>query len=342
MRNVVRFRPIFLLAVLATAGCAINQLRVEYGREVATQGKAAAVASRGFLDQVEVSRENLEIELIAADPVCSQAGQSIIRARPIIGARMPASGSLCNATVQPGDRPWRRDRLDEELKPSLALIEALASYAGALGEIVNDEEPDPAKAINDALATALAFQGAVRAVAGGEGPLPAADDGRVTAITGFIGFLSDLQHEADRVRRLRQVVVDHPEGASGIIAILRRNLGTWDRRRREDLLLIARINDSLLDATIRRQPPLTASVRREALRANYAMRAANAASYQLFPALVQLLTTLDQADKDFRRILVEDPELNDRDNRQLAELTRQRIVQALGHFTALITAFRGA
>jgi len=345
MKIIPKRVAVVVVALLSTAGCATNQLRVEYAREVATQGKAAAMASRTFLSRVEAARQDLNIELVSADPACSRSdGTSLVRRAPMLGRGAPARAWLCvpERWLATGISVSRAP-IDERFKETLALIGTLSAYAGAVGEIADEKAPDPAKAINDALATALAFQGAVVAVAGAEGgPLPAANDPRVEAVTGLITFLTELQHQANQVRRLRALVAESPGAANPVISALRNEVTRWESSRNRDAAVATVVNQLLLGTLINRPVPLAPEVRRAALRAYYDRVAANQAADLLEPALTNLLNTLEQADRDFRRILVRDPELNERESRRVAELTRQNIVRALERVTALITAFRGA
>lgn len=343
MKIAPRYIPALFGALLMTAGCATNALRVEYAQTVVDKGKAATAASRTFIDQVDQSREDLEIELIAADPLCGRTpGQAFVRDRPLSGARAPASGWLCAWSETYGPFKIALGRVDDRINRSVALIDAITVYTAALSEVLDEEVPDPAVAFTNALATGLAVQNAITAVTGGDGVLPAADDSRVVAVRGFISFVGELAEEAHRVRGLRAVVARHPQGAAPLIATLRADLDDWEDRRGTQAGMMQNINDRLVQGLLQRQPPLTVAQRREGLRANYDLAAKNRAGELLYPALTQLLNAFETADSDFRRIIVEDPELNDRENRRIAELNRQRIVEGLERVTALITAFRGA
>jgi hypothetical protein len=235
-----------------------------------------------------------------------------------------------------------RGPLDPQFRSTLTLIEALAAYAGALGEIVDKEAPDPAKAINDALGTALAVQELIVAATAAEGgPLPSADDPRVSAVTGLISFLTQLQHRSDQVRALRQVVAESPGGANAVIAALRADVERWEANRIVDVAITTDINQLMMGRLVNRTPPATVEARRAALTALYARMRANEAGSLLEPAVLNLLAKVQEADVAFRRILQRDPHLNEAESRRVAELNRQNIVAALQRITALITAFRG-
>jgi hypothetical protein len=349
MPNAHRFRLILALALFATAGCAINTLRVEYATSVAAKGKAAMIAARAFLGQVQAGRQNTDIEVLSADPACNWPGFiSLVRPQPNVGRGMPAYGWLCwppGHTKLLTDIELSRGSLDDKMRPTLALIESITTYIDALAEIVATTDSDPTQGLTDALTTARSVEGFFDAVTGNEThQVPAAADPRVTAVTAFIRMLAVFQRESEQVDQLRALIArERPDGgAQGAIDELRRRLGIWDTIRAADDGVRRTVNNRLLNAVLTRQPPLTVAARREALRANYDRRAASEAGDLLFPAVARLLDELKKADDDLRRVLRENPHLSAREGRRVAEMNRRRVISALDSVTALITAFRGA
>lgn len=325
------------VALVATSGCATNAIRVEYAGNVAAQGKAATNASREFLARVEQARQEANIELVSADPIC---GRSPARVRPEPNmAAAPRPGWLCGGA---GGILLNLRAPHDDLQPTFALVESIASYADALTEIVDADPLDPAQELTDALETARAAQGALVAVLGGTGPVPASDDPRVAAVTGFIGFLGELQDEATTVKKLRKLLAENPQGAEGVVRVLRDQLRTWENSRKADELLRQTVNTALLRSVIEKNPPATPAERREALTSWYSRDATRRASARIQPALDAVLATLGQADQDMRRVLRENPDLKPAERRKIAELNRKRIIRALDLFTSLVTSFRGA
>lgn len=335
--------PLVLILAAGLTSCATNTLRVDYARTVGTQGRATAEASREFLNRVDIARREANIELVAADPAC-HTEPAIVRRSP----RVHANGDRGWLCVPRGWKPdpsynFSLHPLTPQLEPTFDLIAALSSYAEALTEIVDTKPSDPLKPLLDALATARAVQGTLQAVRNRTGePIPAADDPRVAAVSGFVGFLTELSDEADKVRRLRQVLAKHPEGARPLIQALREDLRGWNRIRAGDELLRSTIVEAIVQRTIDRRPPASVAERREALSSYYTLADAHRASAQVYPALTKVLDELESADRDLRRVLVETPNLNPKEKRKVAEMNRQRIVRALEGVTALITSFRGA
>lgn len=331
------------LLLASVSGCATNALRVDYARTVATQGKATAGASKEFLHQVDRARREANIELVAADPACGEFEEAKVRNDPRVSAR-EARGWLC---VPPRWNPdahtvFSLQPLTPELESTLDLIAALSAYSEALAEVVEAKAPDPLKPLIDALTTARTVQGTIQAVRNREGgPIPAADDARIAAVGQFVGFLTELSHEADQVRRIREVLAKHPEGAVPLISKLRGDLAEWEESRIDDDVTRLAIVAAIRRRTIMSRPPVSIAQRREAVTSFYNLQDASHAAAQIHPALDKVLEELESADKDLRRVIVHNPKLNPKERARVAELNRQRIVRALERVTALITSFRG-
>ncbi|HTU11662.1 MAG TPA: hypothetical protein VMG08_12290 [Allosphingosinicella sp.] len=341
--------PAIFGILVAAAGCATDPLRIEYAQSASAKGKAAATASRTFLDRVEAGRQALSIDLVAADPACARPDQrAMVRIQALTDRNAPARGWLCvprgwNGSGQDIDISRAPLANDPEMRATLGLIDALSTYSDALAEVVGRTGEDPAAALNDAFSTARAIQGFLLAATGTEkGPIWAADDPRAEAITGFVTFLGELAHQRAQVNALREVIENNPDVTSVTIATLRESIQSWESvRNSEDGLRIA-ASEVLLNGILNKQPPATAAARREAMRADYDRKAESDTARQVAPALYVLLDAFAQADADLRRILPENGPLNARERRRVAEIARQRIVRALERVTALITAFAGA
>jgi hypothetical protein len=326
---------------LALSACAINALRTDYAGKVGSQGQLVAAGATQFLDRVDEARTKVSVEMIAADPACGNS-PALFRNRPSLD--QPAPGWLCAypgtgeaaATSSLSLRP-----IAPELEPTLETIAALSAYSEALSEIVDADIPDAAKPLNDALALARAAEGTLRALAGGTAIVPAADDKRLTAITGFISFLGQLRGEADHVRAIREVIIANPQGAAPIIAALREHLELFNNQMRADDGLRSGISGALLRRVVDARPPLASDARRKAAETYYSLAQTARASGRIYPALGNALNKLEEADSDLRRVLVDNPRLTAKERRRISELNRQRVIDALNHITAVITAFRG-
>lgn len=337
-----------MISSLLTSGCATNALRVEYATNVGAEGRAAAEAARAFGNKAATAQRIANIELAVADPACGTLVPRV-RTAPNLGPNSPAEGWLClpegqNATPT----EFSQLALDDPrrtLTPLFAAVDSLVAYTDVLAEIASEEPPDVSASIADALGTASAFEGAILALLGAppdKAVVPESDDQRVAAVAGFAQMLADLSNEQSQVDALRKVIKDRPEGASALIKSLNGKLRLLETGRSANAAIVSALNAAQVQRVLKARPPFSASERRAALETYYGRQAAYDSESILYPAVVKLIDTLGQSDADFRRVIVKDPTLTDKERRLLAEITRKRVVRALQSFTALLNSLRGA
>jgi hypothetical protein len=338
-----RFAVIPLLLLLQ--GCATNALRTEYAGAVAERSAAAAQGARRFLAQVDASRLAANIELAAADPACARVSP-LLRQPPDIGADAPRVGFLCVNTKLRSPPPGVAISLlplAEELEPTLRLTEALGAYGEAIASLIEDDPVDPAQPLLDALSLALAAQDALNAViASSPTPIPVADDPRVSAIAGLVNFFGELNREARQVTALRRHIAEDPDRFKQVMAPLRRQLTSWERARSADVGILKVVEDASVQAVLLAEPPKSAEMRRAALERYYSKEAARRDEARIAPALFRLFDAVEEADADLRRVLAENPDVNDKERRRIAALNRERIIAGLKHVASLANAIRGA
>lgn len=337
----VLHHPAFLL-LLVLPGCALNALRTDYAGTVGSQGQLVAAASTQFLNRVDEERTAINVEMIAADPACAHS-PALFRRSPDLS--LAGATWLCavpNTSLAARTSPLSLRPLAPELEPTLELVASLSAYSEALSKIVEAEVPDASLPLIDALTLAREAEGTLRSLAGGTPVVPAADDGRLTALTGFITFLGQLQGEAGKVRELRAVMRAYPQGAEPVILALRVHLQLFNNEMRADAGLRSAISGALLNRAVTARPQLTMDARRKAAETYYSLAQSARAQARIYPALSEAFGKLETADADLRRVLVNHPNLSRKERHHIAELNRQRVIEALNHITAVITAFRGA
>lgn len=336
-------RSLSIAALFLLSGCAINALRTEYAKDVASTGSVVAVASSEFLHRVDTTRRLANVEMVVADPTCGRT-PAIVRGPILIQQLKP--GWLCvpsGAAVGAGDRSFSLTPIAPELQPTLELVGALSSYAEALAEVVDAKPSDPTKPLLDALTTARSAEGLLLALKVREtGATPAADDPRLKAVQGLVTFLGELSDEAHKVSELRKIIAANPLGALPTINALRDHLLTWENSRKADEAIRVVVTGALLRRSVDASPPVAPDARRKAITTFYELQDASRVAAKIHPALMVALDELEKADADLRRILVENPKLTAKERAKIAELNRQRVVRALNLITALITSFRGA
>lgn len=339
--------PIISLS-LVISGCATNALRVEYAANVGAEGKAAGEAARAFGNKAAAAQRIANIELAVADPACGTLAPRI-RKTPNLDPQPPSEGWLCLPEGQnAAASEFSQLALDDPrrtLTPLFAAVTSLVAYTDILAEIAGEESPDVAASIADALGTATAFEGAILGLLGAppdKAVVPDSDDKRVAAVAGFAQMLVDLSQEQSQIDALRNVIKERPEGATALIKVLRGKLRFLETGRSGNAGIVSALNAAQVQKALRTRPPLSASERRAALENYYGREAAYDSESILYPAVVELIDTLEQSDSDFRRVIVKDPKLTDKERRLLAEITRKRVGRALQSFTALINSLRGA
>lgn len=337
-----------LLLGLLVSGCATNAVRVQYAANVGAEGQAAGEAARSFGNRAAAAQRLANIDLVVADPACGTLAPRI-KTPPNLDPAGPAAAWLCLPEGQAATpSEFAELSLDDPrrtLTPLFAAVNALVAYTDILAEIAGEEPADVSTGIANALGTASAFEGAILALLGAppdKPVVPDSDDDRVKAVAGFAQMLADLSKEQTQVDDLRAVINKHPDGASAFIKQLRDKLRLLETARSANAALTSSVSTALVQKDLRKMPPLSASDRRAALEAYYAREAATDSQSALYPAVVNLLDTLQKSDADFRRVIVKDPTLTEKERRLRAEITRKRVVRALQSFTALINSFRGA
>ena len=331
-----------MVVLFGLSACAINQFRVESARGVAASAAVAAAATRSYLDEVDAARIRVALDIIALDPNCQNGAYfldspAIERltdpARPPRGwlcVRDKTSATSARAVIGPAA---------PELAPTLALIDALGDYGAAITKIVDDKQPHPAKDLADALKLAGAAEGLLRAGFGGTPLVPAADDKRLAAVSGFIELIQEIQSDKDRAERLTRLAGESESGE--LIAALQDHVRIWERARASSAGFSRTIAVTVYGASARIDPPLPAKERRDYAAALYAADANLAQGATLAPAIDETLEALANEDQAFRNSLGNPPHLNADQQRRLGELTRARLIAVFDALTSVMTAAKG-
>jgi len=337
-----------LVTVMMTAallsGYATNALRLDYAGDVAAQAETAANASRKFLTDVEKTRTEANLDLIAADPNCTPLFVYLRRVPDVAAISDPDDpprGWLCAKQPVAGvtqNDPYSLEPIGNELEPTLILIASLGAYGAAINDILEQEGGDAAQDIADSVALAGAAENLLRSAIGGKRLVPAADDPRLTSITAFVAFLQELQTEQDKVDDLRALVASST-GNEAIIRDLRDHLRSWEIARASDVIVQRALADTIMGVALRGE---TTPGERRALVAPYYQRAADqVTAARLAPALDAVLGELQAADADLRRVLKQNPDLTPAERARVARLNRQRLTRAFNGLADILTAFKG-
>lgn len=342
----VKAHRLWLIAMIAPvtlSSCAMNPLRIETARDVAGSAQVAVAATRSYLDTVEEARLRASLDVIGLDPNCV-AGAYMLRnpkLTQVRDPRTPPRGWLCSATKRPDTNPvpLAVGPITPELEPTLALVEALGSYADAITKIVDQKDPDPGKDLTDAFRLARAAEDLLRVGIGGTAVLPAADDQRLAAVTGFINLIALLDRERDQVEKLRILTQEKETGA--LITAMRDHLANWELSRKTNANLSYVIAGLMYGRSSQIDPPLPAATRRDYADAYFAASEPLISSAKLQPALDRSLAEVADADVELRDTLASNPRLTDKQKQRLSELTRERLITVFNSLTKLLTAAKG-
>ena len=330
-----------------TMACATNALRIEYASDVAKQGNAVAAVSGEYLAAVERARYAVNADIIAADPACRQS-RAVLRNPPasssVTDPRNPPRGWFCEQLASDDTRLHgvMLGPIDEEMRPTLELVRSLAAYSAAITKILDAPQANPVQDLENALAAARSAENLLRTLRNSNAPtlVPAADDARLQAVTGFIGFLSELRNEQITVGRLRDL---RARGGGGIalVTAIDNHLARWEQSRVDTERLGFALSNTLLNAAAREGSPLNAAQRRAYAEDYYSRARSRTASRQLFVALDIAVDGLREAEADYQNLLDEHPRLNREMRARRAEIIRQRLIRAFDLAVSLITSFRG-
>ena len=335
IRSRLRAPACLVLPALALlAGCATNQLRLDYAGDVAALGRSTATAADGFLDKVEDARIAANVELAVADPNCLPR-TAHVRQPPDFQRLAPdgtlARGWLCAAGAEQGTRPLSLAAPDREFEPTIQLIAALGSYADTIARILEGKGSDEGEDFNETLAL-------LDKAAGAMGALAAVDDGRLAAIGAFAAFVADLAREQRKVDQLRRLAAS-TQGGAELAGELQDHLIRWDGSRRSDLALQANLASEMMTRAFRAEPPAPPETRRELIAAYYARERGAREERLAYEVLGALFADLARADTDMRRVLAEDPDLTAAERATVRRALLTRVGSAFETAQSLLSAF---
>ena len=330
----LKFAPTVLLAL---AACGANQLRLESASTVASVSTAVVAASRAALDQVQEQRIRANETLVASDASCPSTG--------IIYIRLPTQGpqgALCapGAAPQPGILivPYDvRPIPESSLKPTVALIGALADYSGAMSKILAEPTPD----ISKELAGVAEKAGQAKALADGLLGTSLPDPAKILATDQaksaeeLFQLIINLSTEAEKVRDVRELVRSKDPEVAQITADLQKQLTDW-------LSLSAALDTRIATTRLEnyydnKSGSMTFQERLSFLELIDASRAAQDAVKTQGSALTSAMKILTEARTTLARRLA--GHFTAEENRKIAAIEQERILGALKIIATAAKAF---
>jgi hypothetical protein len=331
----------YILLFFLCSSCAINALRVERASKVAVASDAVVEQARQSLEEVKARRAEANLSLVASDPSCFPARKIWIRLTP-------ASGPLCalDNSPEPGVQkvPIVLDPVDERsLEPTILLISALADYGDALGKIATEPKPDVSKELKDVIEKA----GKAQAIANGllqldlPDPAKLLSDEQMSAATNLIQFASELLHEADQAKRIRQIAVEQGPKIDKLSVELSAKLHAWlDKSAMSDTQVLQNNLLAVYKAEVVDKGARTTwdyDRRSKFLGLIAAARGDRDAITARERAFDDSLAELSKAREGLSRAL--SGNLTDADRRELRDENERRILKALGLLAKVVMAF---
>lgn len=315
------------LLMLLTAGCALNTIRLDRATAMGEAGRAATAGTGKAMDALRSTNRDVLVDLVATDPNCALPN-------PVVaGGRADAATMICRAgALQPGDFPLRRWGA-RELRPSLAVIEALATYLGAVDAVVARKPLDLGGELADAEAKLAGLAGDLTTIAGAAPP-PQLSADQQAAVQGTLALLSEVIDEAGRVDDLRKMELALDPAAF-----------------KNDLAALGRLNDGVvnrLGAQLQNQQTLLSLQLRQARemdeRRALAARSldvidARAALPELRRTLKASVSAFGTAHEDYRKLLLGGGKLTRAERRRAASITQARVLAALHDLALVVKAF---
>ena len=325
---------VLLSLTLLIGGCATNQLRIERAGAVVQEGQPLIRAANALIDNIVVTSRDASVEFALADPQCDWPEIRIATGTPAASLCDPASSSHTVFT--------RIDRA--AFTPTLRLIGALSGYVAAVDAVASGSTTD--ERFNLAAAKAE-----IEGIAGAIGPNPisnlSADQQK--ALDGIVAMIDTLTREAAQAQQLQAIEANNPK-LHEVTAALRRDLGNW-----ADLALVSELSNLQSIQTLRWQrdrmlrinPDASRAARRELLSddARRALLRQRLDTEARLAAAKQLPATLSQAVSDFETAhdsyvnALENKALTPENRARLAELSRERLRQALALLAQTVAAF---
>jgi hypothetical protein len=321
---------IALILAVALPSCALNTIRLDRATAMGEAGRAATEGTRQVMSEIRSTNRAVLVDLVAEDPRC-------VLPNPVIAFGTGSDGSkLCRITAQvDGDFVMKRF-IRREFAPSLAVIDGLSAYLGAVDAVLTRKPVDLAAELTGAEAKLRSLTNSLSVIAGTP-TLPALTDAQSSAIGGTLDLLSDIIDEAKRVDDLKKIELklDAQKFEANLVALDKIN---------EELVTILngqlRNQQTLVGLRLRSLSSGTSESRRPVVEQQMAMIEAQENLPDLRVGLAEAVAAFRAAHKDYRDLLFDkNAKLTPAEKRKAAAITQARVLAALNNLASLIKAF---
>jgi len=318
-----------IIACLLLPSCALDTIRLDRATALGEAGRAATTRTRTVLADVRTVNRDVLIELAAMDSNCGLPNP-VVRTGP----RQPAEMLCVRGAPKPAlvMRHWRQ----RDFAPSLAVIDGISAYLGAVDAIIGRKPADLAGEAAEAEATLRTIGDSVAAIAGTPAlPVPSAD--QTDAISKSLALLGEIMDEAGRVDDLRTLETARDQ---------RRFLETLTALDRICKEAVANLKGQLLNQRtvlafqLKAIPDTDVPARRAVATRLMATIDQYEATPELAAALRQAIRAFGISHAEYHDLLFNDQaQLTRAERRRRAHIAQARVLGALGGLAAIIKAF---
>jgi hypothetical protein len=330
----MRYGATFLLpipaALLVSAGCANNAIRLDTASSLQIRSREAVAATAAYFDAVEQRRREAAAALVASDPSCLPATPLRIQ---VPNAYAIGHAPLCLADGAP-DPGYTAFEIDigstprSVLEPRIALLAAISDYADALATILEVPGSDVSVKITAFTDQADRLARFTNFVAGTDLPnvnaAAASEQGK--SLVALIAFANELAREARQTRDVRALVAARGYVVDRALASLSTQLSTWGKgaaRNADDLYA-----NALLRTYIRNRATLSPDQREQLAARVFTAREAARQGPERARQVADAIELAAKAQVELRDALA--GRLTPEQRRAAARLNIDRITRALG------------
>lgn len=319
-----------LIACILLPSCALNTIRLDRATAMGAAGKAATDGTSKVITDAQAANRDVLINLKAMDQHCDLL-------KPVIPLGLPRPGeTLCSIGAPQGDDFIIKRWSGVEFAPSLAVVNGIAAYLGAVDAIATRKPVDLAAEVADAEAKLHTVADSATVIAGAPA-LPALTADQTAAISSTLTLLGGILDEEGRVADLRSFEKDQDQ-----------------KEFSASLDALRRINDAsiaAMDGQLLSQRALLLAQLGRMQHADFETRQAVVASLMATierdEALPKLRAALNKAvdafasSHDLYRALLFDSRapLSQAERQKRAQVAQARVLAALSNLTAIIKAF---
>lgn len=227
-------RYLCLAAAFALSGCALDTLRIDGANDVATASTAVVMQANTALDQAKERRQRAYATLIASDPSCLPVSPLYVfvpLGPPTKGAPVAPLCADGKDDKFPGYRVEKRETYTigaEALRPTVALIGALADYEAALAKVVAEPKPDVSKELQGIFDKASDARTIAELLSGSTLPkLPDLASKQAKAATDILQFAAELLKQHGQAKEIRQIVLKQHDKIDAVKRDLVAQIDEW-------------------------------------------------------------------------------------------------------------------